>query len=593
MKNLRSLRKYFIRYRGRLLLGMLFVTVSNLFAVIPPVIVRNVLDNVQENMGVYNLIKGSKLTGELEHYIFSMVLQGGMILLGLAILRGVFMFFMRQTIIVMSRYIEYDQKAEIFRHYEALDTQFFKTHYTGDMMNRISEDVARVRQYTGPAIMYAVNLVVLSTMCLWGMMRVSPLLTLYVVLPLPILAATIYYVNKLINRKSETIQAQLSDLTTTAQESYSGIRVIKSFVQEEAQVAHFNASSEEYRKSAVNLALTEAVYFPAMNLFIGLSMLSTVLIGGWYVLQGKATAGNIAEFVIYINLLMFPISSLGWVASMIQRAAVSQRRIDEFLDTVPTIQSAADSKEVEVNGNVDFQDVTFTYPHTGITALKHFSLSIKRGEKVVVIGKTGSGKSTLAHLLLRMYDTTGGALMIDGEDIRGLNLNSLRKGIAYTPQEPFLFSDTVWNNIAFGREDATDAEVREAARMADLEKDIATLVHGYDTIIGERGVMLSGGQKQRLVLARAIMKKSRLLILDESLSAVDTRTEQTILSNLRESLKNTTVIVITHRIFTTWSFDKIVVLDDGVIVEEGRHDELLKEDRRYAKLYRHQTETSS
>ena len=593
MKRLQSLRKYFIRYRGRFLLGILFATASSYFAVKSPQIVRDVLNEVQATLSSYSRLKGSAKANDVLAKIGSLVLWSGLTLLGYAILRGVFMFFMRQTFIVMSRHIEYDQKAEIFRHYEALDTQFFKTHFTGDMMNRISEDVSRVRQYSGPAIMYAMSLAATATLCIWGMLHVSPRLTLYVMAPLPFLALTIYIVNRLINRKSEGIQAQLSDLTTTAQESYSGIRVIKSFVQEEASVRHFNEASEEYRKSSINLALTEAVYFPSMNMFTGLSMLSTVFIGGMYVLHGQATVGNIAEFVMYINLLMFPISSLGVIASTVQRASVSQRRIDEFLDMKPIILNRESAIVKDVRGDVDFQDVTFTYPHTGITALRHFSLAIKPGEKVAVIGKTGSGKSTLAHLLLRMYDVSDGAVMIDGTRAEDRDLTSLRAGIAYTPQDPFLFSDTIWNNIAFGCEAATDAEVREAARLADLDKDIATLADGYDTIIGERGVMLSGGQKQRLVLARALMKKSKLLILDESLSAVDTRTEQTILNNLRASLKDTTVIVITHRIFTTWTFDKIVVLDNGSIIEAGTHEALMRGEARYAKLYRHQTEASA
>lgn len=574
------------------MLGILFVSISNIFAVVPPVVVRNVIDQVQQSIGTFHLLSGTGLAEDYGDHIFHTVLLYGLLLLGLALLRGIFMFFMRQTIIVMSRLIEYDQKNEIYKHYQELHTQFYKTHRTGDMMNRIAEDVSRVRMCTGPAIMYSTNLIVLSVMCIWGMLRVNPTLTLYVIIPLPILAITIYTVNRIIFKKSEKIQAQLSDLTTTAQESYSGIRVIKSFVQEQHMRKFFDNTSEEYKNSNINLSMTEAIYFPAMNLFIGLSMLSTVFIGGMYAINGSITAGNIAEFVLYITLLMFPMSAIGWVASMVQRASASQKRINEFLNTKPEIYSPEDAKTPEVKGAIKFEDVSFTYPHTGITALKDFTLDIKAGEKVAIIGKTGSGKSTLVHLLLRMYDTSKGQVSIEGIPVAEYNVQHLRHQIAYAPQEAYLFSDTIYNNIRFGREEATEAEVKEAARLADFAKDVATLNNGYKTVIGERGVMLSGGQKQRLVLARALLKQSNILLLDESLSAVDTQTEHTILNNLKESLQEKTVIVITHRIFAGWEFDKILVLDDGAIVEEGTHEELMRLNKRYAKLYRHQTEMS-
>jgi ATP-binding cassette subfamily B protein len=521
--------------------------------------------------------------------VLGIVFRGGMLLLGFALLRGFFMFMMRQTIIVMSRHIEYDQKQEIYAHYQRLHTGFFKANFTGDLMNRISEDVSRVRMYTGPSIMYFTSVVFLVIFCVWDMLKVDVLLTVCVVTPLPLLALSIFYVNKLIYKKSSKIQAELSALTTTAQESYSGIRVIKSFVQERNMMRFFEESSEAYRKSTVNLALTEAVYFPAMNLFIGISMLATVLTGGYFAINGQISTGNIAQFVIYINLLMFPISSIGMVASMTQRASASQKRIDEFLLTKPEIDNAPNALTHKPQGNITFHKVTFTYPHTGTTALKDFHLSIKAGEKVAIIGRTGSGKSTLAHMLLRMYDTTDGLVLIDGQDIRNYDLNTLRQGIAYAPQESYLFSDTILNNIRFGRADATEAQATEAARMADLDKDVRDFTEGYSTVVGERGVMLSGGQKQRMVLARALLKDSNILMLDECLSAVDTQTEQTILANMKEYLVNKTVLVITHRIFTSWTFDKIVVLDNGQIAEMGTHDQLMALNGRYAKLYAHQT----
>ncbi len=592
MKKLASLNKYFLRYKWYLLLGILFVTVSSLFATAPAVVIQQTIDKVMLQIKPWSGTGSLPVPDTIRAAVFKMVFLNGLLLLGMAALRGFFMFLMRQTIIVMSRHIEYDQKNEIYAHYQQLDTQFFKSHFTGDLMNRISEDVSRVRMFTGPSIMYFSSMVVLTITCIYSMLRVNTTLTMAVVVPLPLLAFSIYYVNKVIFRKSSQIQAQLSSLTSTAQESYSGIRVIKSFVQEANMINFFEEHSQDYRKSAINLSLTEAIYFPAINLFVGLSMISTVLIGGYFAIHGYISIGNIAEFVIYINLLMFPISSLGMVASMTQRASASQQRIDEFLSTESKITNAAGASDIRLKGKIDIYEVNFTYPHTGIVALTNFNLHIKPGQKVALIGKTGSGKSTIAHLLLRMYDAGSGSITIDDVALKGHTLNSLRKQIAYAPQDAYLFSDTVYNNIRFGVENATNEEVIEAARLADLDKDIAGLQKGYETMIGERGVMLSGGQKQRMIIARALLKRSPILILDDCLSAVDTQTERNILNNLQQYLVGVTTIVITHRIFSSWNFDNIIIMDNGHIAEQGKHEDLMQLNGRYARQFRHQTEMS-
>lgn len=600
MKHLKTLNKYFWKHRTRFVFGIVFIILSNYFAILAPQLTGHIFDMLQRELGervpsthgaydplvyfVINRMGSYELTFAGEIATFSILI------LVFSLLRGFFMFLMRQTIIVMSRHIEFDQKNEVFKHYLKLDINFYKTHSTGDLMSRISEDVSRVRMYTGPAIMYLVNLLFTITFCLFYMIKKDWELTLYVLSPLPVLALTIYIVNTIIHKKSEKIQSLLSDLTTNAQESYSGIRVIKSFVQEKAMFGFFNKNSEEYKNNAIGLAKLEAIYFPSMGLLIGLSTLLTIMIGGIYAINGthNATVGTIAEFVMYINMLTFPVSAIGWTASMIQRAAASQKRINEFIHTEPVIKNPPAALKKEIHGNITFKDVDFTYPNTGIHALKDFNLDIKKGEKVAILGHTGSGKTTIAQLLLRMYDADKGQILVDGTDIKQLDLNHLRNEISYVPQDVFLFSDTIANNIMFGVKDVSRELVQQAARYASIEKEILNFHDQFETAVGERGVTLSGGQKQRISIARGLIKDPQLIIFDDCLSAVDARTEKEILGNLTRFLNHKTAIIITHRILPFFQFDKIIVLEDGKVVEQGTHDELLARNGYYTYLYEHQ-----
>lgn len=604
MKHLKAINKYFLKYRWRLLLGIIFITLSNYFRILSPQLSGYVVDKVEHaiRLSVENThapvrhraanydILVQKMIGWLDSGTSNFgkqIIICGITLLVLALLGGFFMFLMRQTVIVMSRLIEYDQKNEVYRHYQLLDTAFYKRNSTGDLMNRITEDVSRVRMYTGPAMMYFINLAVTIGFCLFFMIRENGMLTLYVLSPLPILAITIYYVNTIIHKKSERIQALLSDLTTAAQESYSGIRVIKSFVQEKAMMGFFNKNSEAYKTNAIGLSKLESVYFPAMGLLIGLSTLLTIMIGGLYALHGHSnvTTGTITEFIMYVNMLTFPVSAIGWTASMIQRAAASQKRLNEFLDTEPGIRDGAGAMAPALAGDIVFDKVNFTYPDTGIQAIRNFSFHILPGQKVAVIGRTGSGKSTVAQLLLHMYNPDSGSVRIDGTDVRNIQLRALREQISYVPQDVFLFSDTVTGNIKFGLADTAFENVEQAAVYASVDKEIRNFSDGYETMIGERGVTLSGGQKQRISIARALIKDPKMVIFDDCLSAVDAKTEKEIIGNLYRFLQHKTAIIITHRIFSLFDFDNILVLDDGKIIEQGRHADLLSRNGYYRKLY--------
>lgn len=603
MKHLKYLNKYFYKYRFRFSIGIFFVLLSNYFGVLAPQVTGYVINFVQRSLsskgykdnsshGSYDILV-QKFISRLESMdltVGKVVAISGITILVLALLKSLFMFFMRQTLIVMSRHIEYDQKNEVYEHYQKLDAGFYKSHSTGDLMSRMAEDVAKVRMFTGPAIMYLTNLVALISMSVFFMYKRSPELTLYVLSPLPILAITIYVVNTIIHRKSEALQATLASLTTNAQQSYSGIRVIKSFAQEKAMLGFFKDNSEKYRKDAVTLARIESLYFPSMSLFIGISTLLTVMIGGLEYIYGTSNINMsvIVEFVIYINMLTFPVSAIGWTASMIQRASASQKRLNEFLHTEPVILNPENAVRKPLTGAIQFKNAGFVYPNTGIRALHDFNLEISPGEKVAIVGRTGSGKSTVVQLLLRMYDLTEGSIVFDGTDIRSLDLVSLRDQVSYVPQDGFLFSDTIEKNISFGLKETDAVRIREAAAAAAVDKEIISFPAGYDTMVGERGVTLSGGQKQRVSIARALVKQTPVLILDDSLSAVDTKTERQILSHIDGYMKDRTSIMITHKVLSLSGFDRIVVLELGKIIETGTHSQLLEKKGVYYEMYQSQ-----
>ena len=604
MKHLSTLNKYFWKYKWLFGLGILFVLLTNYFRILAPQLTGYIVNSV------VHTISGKTTSLNISSYDYSVktliayfnqsttnkVLLTGVALLLLAIISGFFMFLMRQTLIVMSRHIEYDQKNEIYKQYQKLDATFYKTNFTGDLMNRISEDVSRVRMYTGPALMYFINLAAVIGFNVFFMLKSSPKLTVVALAPLPILAITIYFVNSIINKKSEKIQSLLSSLTTNAQESYAGIRVIKSFGQEKNMFSFFKKDSEEYMDNAIGLAKTEAIYFPSMALLIGLSTLITIMVGALEVVHNPTDAskvGTIVEFVLYIQMLTFPVSAIGWTASMTQRAAVSQRRINEFLLHDSLTKNKNNNPPFTLKGSIEFKNVSFTYDHTGVQAIKNFNLNINKGEKIALIGKTGSGKTTLAQLLLNMYQLNSGTILYDGVDLEKINNDDLRNQISYVPQDVFLFSDSVKNNISFGVEKADMETIKKAAVQASIHHEIEKFEKGYETLIGERGVTLSGGQKQRISIARALIKQPKMVIFDDCLSAVDAKTENEVIGNLYTYLQDKTAIIITHRIFSLFDFDKIIVLDDGAIVEQGKHSELLKKEGYYAKMYAIQQQQSN
>lgn len=588
MKHLLRLNKYLYKYKWYLLLGTLFTVISNIFVIIPAQLVRISIDFVVESFTYYQVFGDGQLAEMARSGFLKFVLVFGVLILVMALLRGFFLFLIRQTVIIMSRLIEYDLKNDIFEHYQKLPLSFYRKNSTGDLMARITEDVSKVRMYLGPALMYGINLLVLFPLVIGYMLTVNVELTFYSLLPLPVLSISIYFVNNMINERSEKIQRSLSGLSTFVQEAFSGIRVLKAFVRENDSANDFAKASEDYKEKSISLTMVQSLFFPLIMALIGISTILTVYIGGIQVIEGRIGYGVIAEFILYVNMLTWPVTSLGWVTSIIQRAAASQARINEFLDEEnPMISSHA--LEDRISGNIAVRNVSFVYPDSGIKALEKVSFTINSGESLAIIGTTGSGKSTIANLLLRMYDPTEGEIWIDGRNINEYDISSLRKQIGYVPQDVFLFSDTIASNIAFGLDEIEKDKIEKAAKDADVYQNIMDFQNGFETKLGERGVTLSGGQKQRVSIARAIAKEPSILLLDDCLSAVDTKTENAILNAMKEIMSKRTSIIISHRVSSAKLADKIIVLDDGRLVEQGTHEVLMAQKGIYSELYEKQT----
>ncbi|MBB5286492.1 ATP-binding cassette subfamily B protein [Rhabdobacter roseus] len=590
MKALSYLNKYLVKYKWYLILGTIFTIISNLFGIIPAQLVRYALDLVGETLDIYYLFEGAAIQSKIYDIFTFSILMYGLLILGMALLKGIFLFMVRQTIIVMSRHIEFDLKNDVYQHYQTLPMSFYRRHNTGDLMARISEDVSKVRMYVGPSIMYGINLLVLFVMLIGYMLSVNVRLTVYVLLPLPLLSISIYIVNSIIIRRSEEIQRQLSNLSTYVQEAFSGIRVIKSFVQERYSFGNLQKEAEVFKDKSLSMTRVDALFYPLILLLVGFSNILVVYIGGQQIINGTLTPGNITEFILYVNMLTWPVMALGWTTSQIQRAAASQARINEFLEEKTTLVST-ENRRTPVAGALSFRHVGFIYPDSGIQALQDFSLEVSRGETVAILGTTGSGKSTLANLICRLYDPTQGQILLDGQPLASYDIQYLRRQMGYVPQDVFLFSDSIANNVRFGIPDLPFEQVEQAVKDADLYQNIVEFPHGFDTRLGERGITLSGGQKQRLSIARAIARDPKILILDDCLSAVDTNTENIILNNLKRIMANRTSVIISHRVSSAKLADTIVVLDDGRIVEQGTHQALMERNGTYRELYEKQLQT--
>lgn len=569
-------------------MGVLFVVCSNVLLIFPARITAIAIDLVTEGLTNMSYLDGMILKDSFFNSLATSLLFCGVLYIIFALLKGFFTYLTRQTIIVMSRHVEFDLKNEIYSHYQDLPLSFYRSHNTGDLMNRISEDVGKVRMYIGPAVMYGLNLIILFAIIIPYMFTVNVKLAMFTLLPLPILSISIYFVSNHINLQSEKIQSKLSDLSTFVQEAFSGIRVLKAFAREKHSSTQFNDLSEEYKNESLKLAKINAFFFPLISTMIGLSTILAVYIGGQEVIAGNISLGNIAEFIIYVNILTWPVTSLGWITSLVQRAAASQSRINEFLDIQSDITNG--TEKITIKGELTFENVSLTYPESDNKALKNINFKIKQGETIAILGKTGSGKSTLANLVSRMMDPTEGQLLIDGVPLKNMDLDIYRSQIGFVPQESFLFSDTIKNNILFGNESLSVEDMIQATKDADVYTNIIDFPKGFDTVLGERGITLSGGQKQRVTIARAIIRNPKILVFDDCLSAVDTQTEDRILNSMEKIMTDRTSIVISHRASTVKLADRIIVLDDGEIAETGTHDELFALNGLYKELYESQLE---